>query len=154
MALRDLIHSSLFVQIFRSKINRIFFPACDSFMNVVQLFVYWRHSAVYVLETCRGGFSCSSTSVGFVGQTNDQTRLSFIWLIFFFFFMQTFYRIVVFLQCRLRTTCCPNQNIQFGVIREMNHILQLKIYDACFFLQDCCLCSLRGGALQRANNDK
>uniref|UniRef100_A0A669CHL3 [histone H3]-trimethyl-L-lysine(9) demethylase n=1 Tax=Oreochromis niloticus TaxID=8128 RepID=A0A669CHL3_ORENI len=30
----------------------------------------------------------------------------------------------------------------------------LKIYDACFCLQDCCLCSLRGGALQRANNDK
>uniref|UniRef100_A0A8D3CCG3 [histone H3]-trimethyl-L-lysine(9) demethylase n=1 Tax=Scophthalmus maximus TaxID=52904 RepID=A0A8D3CCG3_SCOMX len=33
-------------------------------------------------------------------------------------------------------------------------ISKIKDIVMCFSLQDCCLCSLRGGALQRANNDK
>uniref|UniRef100_A0AAX7T465 [histone H3]-trimethyl-L-lysine(9) demethylase n=1 Tax=Astatotilapia calliptera TaxID=8154 RepID=A0AAX7T465_ASTCA len=46
------------------------------------------------------------------------------------------------------TQCCVRVHTSKPIFSD------LKIYDACFFLQDCCLCSLRGGALQRANNDK
>uniref|UniRef100_A0AAX7VKB6 [histone H3]-trimethyl-L-lysine(9) demethylase n=1 Tax=Astatotilapia calliptera TaxID=8154 RepID=A0AAX7VKB6_ASTCA len=51
------------------------------------------------------------------------------------------------------TQCCVRVHTSKPIFSDAS-IKILKIYDACFFLQDCCLCSLRGGALQRANNDK
>lgn len=93
------------------------------FIGDTQRFIYLKHAEVVFRVLAHVCWVCRTN------KWSDKIKLH---MIDFFFFMQIFYIIVVFLQCRLRTTYCPNQNIQFGVIREMNHILQLKIW--CMFL--------------------